>query len=192
MSLALNNWALHLYAVCSQSLDSGFPGGLYIGLNKSGYEVNIFLISPRKHMLCVLSHYWVPTTCFLGEIRKNINTFWLKKKMKKCLILSYVDSKEWSNCTGAQSNLSLHCVHARRYIYKLCINPDICILRLSWMHVRLVIRRFWVWPLPLGWQHFLWRLIMKYFLWSFSPFCWLRKVSWQFLAKECAQYWLTP
>ena len=29
------------------------------------------------------------------------------------------------------------------------------------------------------------RLIMKYFLWPFSPF------SIQFLAKECAQYWLT-
>ena len=37
----------------------------------------------------------------------------------------------------------------------------------------------------------LWRLIMKYFLWSFSPFCWFKKGSCQFLAKECAQYWLT-
>ena len=36
-----------------------------------------------------------------------------------------------------------------------------------------------------------WRLIMKYFLWSFSPFCWFKKGSCQFLAKECAQYWLT-
>ena len=68
-----------------------------------------------------------------------------------------------------------------------------------------------------------WRLIMKYFLWSFSPFRWFKKSScrgfnprrgrqhsfveidheifspfrWfkksscQFLAKECAQYWLT-
>ena len=34
------------------------------------------------------------------------------------------------------------------------------------------------------------RLIMKYFLWSFSPFCWFKKGSYQFLAKECAQYWL--
>ena len=36
-----------------------------------------------------------------------------------------------------------------------------------------------------------WRLIMKYFLRSFSHFCWFKKGSCQFLAKECAQYWLT-
>ena len=36
-----------------------------------------------------------------------------------------------------------------------------------------------------------WRVIMKYFLRSFSPFRWFKKGSCQFLAKECAQYWLT-
>ena len=36
-----------------------------------------------------------------------------------------------------------------------------------------------------------WRLIMKYFLRSFSPFRWFKKGSCQFLAKECVQYWLT-
>ena len=36
-----------------------------------------------------------------------------------------------------------------------------------------------------------WRLIMKYFLRSFSPFRWFKKGSCQFLAKECAQYSLT-
>ena len=36
-----------------------------------------------------------------------------------------------------------------------------------------------------------WRLIVKYFLGSFSPFRWFKKGSCQFLAKECAQYWLT-
>ena len=35
------------------------------------------------------------------------------------------------------------------------------------------------------------RLIMKYFLQSFSPFRLFKKGSCQFLAKECAQYWLT-
>ena len=35
------------------------------------------------------------------------------------------------------------------------------------------------------------RLIMKYFLRSFPPFRWFKKGSCQFLAKECAQYWLT-
>ena len=34
-------------------------------------------------------------------------------------------------------------------------------------------------------------LIMKYFLWSFSPFHWSKKGSYQFLAKEYAQYWST-
>ena len=33
-----------------------------------------------------------------------------------------------------------------------------------------------------------WRLIMKYFLQSFSPFRWFKKGSCQFLAKKCAQY----
>ena len=36
-----------------------------------------------------------------------------------------------------------------------------------------------------------WRLIMKYFLRSFSSFSWFKKGSCQFLAKECTQYWLT-
>ena len=36
-----------------------------------------------------------------------------------------------------------------------------------------------------------WRLIMKYFLRSFSLFCWFKKGNCQFQAKECAQYWLT-
>ena len=34
-----------------------------------------------------------------------------------------------------------------------------------------------------------WRLIMKYFRRSFSPFRWFKKGSCQFLVKECAQYW---
>ena len=36
-----------------------------------------------------------------------------------------------------------------------------------------------------------WRLIVKYFLQSFSFFRWFKKGSCQFLVKECAQYWLT-
>ena len=34
-------------------------------------------------------------------------------------------------------------------------------------------------------------LIMRYFLWSVSPFRRFKIGSCQFLAKECAQYWLT-
>ena len=29
----------------------GYPEHMFIGLDKSGYQVHIFLISPRKHML---------------------------------------------------------------------------------------------------------------------------------------------
>ena len=36
-----------------------------------------------------------------------------------------------------------------------------------------------------------WRLIVKSFLRSFSPFHWFKNGSGQFLAKECAQYWFT-
>ena len=50
---------------------------LSIGLVKGGYLVNIFLISPRKHMLWVLirsaSEALLMSTnniCFHGEIRK--------------------------------------------------------------------------------------------------------------------------
>ena len=46
-------------------------------------------------------------------------------------------------------------------------------------------------PLPQVSNILPWRLIMKYFLRSFSPFRWFKKGSCQFLAKECAQYWLT-
>ena len=48
-----------------------------IGLDKSGYQVNIFLISPRKHMLWVLirsarrgASNELHNICFRGEIRK--------------------------------------------------------------------------------------------------------------------------
>ena len=34
-------------------------------------------------------------------------------------------------------------------------------------------------------------LIMKYFLQSFCPFRWFKKGNCHFLAKECAQCWLT-
>ena len=37
-----------------------------------------------------------------------------------------------------------------------------------------------------------WRLTMKYFLRSFSPFRWLKKDSCQFLAKECAAWRTKP
>ena len=36
-----------------------------------------------------------------------------------------------------------------------------------------------------------WRLIVKYFLWSFSPFSWSKKGTCKFLANECALCCLT-
>ena len=42
-----------------------------------------------------------------------------------------------------------------------------------------------------GRQHSSLEIDREYFLRSFSPFRWFKKGSCQFLAKECAQYWLT-
>ena len=61
----------------------------------------------------------------------------------------------------------------------------------SWMRVRLETRRSRVSTPAEVINILLWRLIMKYFLRPFSPFRWFKKGSYQFLAKECAQYWLT-
>ena len=67
---------LVLSLVCVQS----------IGLDKGGYPVNIFLISPRKHMLWysleaprrgASNEY--PQHIFSWRNKKNINTFGLKK-----------------------------------------------------------------------------------------------------------------
>ena len=59
--------------------------GSLIGLDKGGYPVNIFFISPRKHMLWYSLE--VPrrdasneyhNICFCGEIRK-ISILWIEK-----------------------------------------------------------------------------------------------------------------
>ena len=60
----------------------------------------------------------------------------------------------------------------------LCCRPQM----LSWMRIQLVIRRLWVRPLRVG-NILLWRLIMVYFLWSFSPFHGFKKGNCQFLAR---------
>ena len=57
--------------------------------------------------------------------------------------------------------------------------------------IRLETRRSRVPPLPRSATFLSLRLIMKYFLRLFSPFRWFKKDSCQFLAKECAQFWLT-
>ena len=57
-----------------------------IGLDKSGFQVNSFLISQQKHMLwySLEAPYWgasneYPQHIFLSRNKKNIDTFWLKK-----------------------------------------------------------------------------------------------------------------
>ena len=56
-----------------------------------------------------------------------------------------------------------------------------------WCAVPLETRRSRVQPSPRSATFF----HGDYFLRSFSPFRWFKKGSCQFLAKECAQYWLT-
>ena len=50
-----------------------------IGLDKSGYQVNNFLISQRKYMLWVLIRNEYTQHMFLLRNKKNIDMFWLKK-----------------------------------------------------------------------------------------------------------------
>ena len=75
---------------------------------------------------------------------------------------------------------------------KLKVNPCPCQPQwLSWMH-RLTEDQEVEGSTPAKVGNILsWRLIMKYFLRSFSPFRRFKKGSCQFLAKECAQHWLT-
>ena len=66
-----------------------------IGLDKSGYQVNSFLISPQKYYVVVLIKApWrgtsneYPQHMFFWRNKKNINTFGLKKKshlIKSCV-----------------------------------------------------------------------------------------------------------
>ena len=58
---------------------------------------------------------------------------------------------------------------------------------LSQMRIRLEIRMWQVWSLQCLATFFCGRLIMNYFLQSFSPFGWFKKGSYQFLMKESSQ-----
>ena len=62
-----------------------------IGLDKGGYHVNIFLISPWKHMLWVFirgASNEYPQHMFSWRHKENIDTFWLKKAsyLKLCKV----------------------------------------------------------------------------------------------------------
>ena len=73
-------------------------------------------------------------------------------------------------------------------IYYICMYMKHCLpLWLSLMHVWLVISRSWGFSPARSGKILSWRLFMKYFLRSFSPFSWFKKGSCQFLAKEYSQ-----
>ena len=73
---------------------------LNIGLDKAGDPVNIFLISPRKHMLWVLigsaspprrgASNEYPQHMFSWRNKKNINTFGMKKSALTSVPTTYV------------------------------------------------------------------------------------------------------
>ena len=77
------------YIVCfSSSIFEHIDFRTIIGLDKSTYQVNIFLISPRKHMFWVLirsasarwgAYYEYPQHMLSWRNKKNINSFGLKK-----------------------------------------------------------------------------------------------------------------
>ena len=83
-SLFVHNWNLDDFGPVLQYL--------YIGLDKSGYQVNIFYISPQKHMLWVL----IRSTSH-GEIRKisgkallmSTHNICLRGEIRKISILLY-------------------------------------------------------------------------------------------------------
>ena len=121
----------------------------------------------------------------------------------------------WSDCVYAQAYLDLRCPHKpedmfsqgeAHMIWKKKKNNNNNVMNVyitkhfaglggsSGCAVWPEIRRSRVQPPPRS-QHcniLSLRLIMKYFLRSFSPFRWFKKGNYcQFLSKECAQYWLT-
>ena len=139
-------------------------------------------------------------------------------RLKKRNILSYPKERQWrfwSDCANAQADLNLRWAHISEGTFShFLANFSSKASRLTWTY-----HTCNYWPLStlyysrpwwLSWMRrptgdqevagstpaevgniLSWRLIMKYFLRSFSPFRWFKKGNCQFLVKECAQYWLT-
>ena len=90
-------------------------------------------------------------------------------------------------------NCLLYCLHSRQFtwnvkpylIWKIASPGGSVWCVFDWWSGGCEVEPCWVGNI------LLWRLIMKYFLWSFSPYLRFKKGSCQFLAKECAQYCLT-
>ena len=142
---------------------------------------DIFLNFPGKQDLTFYAsmlHWrqfaWNVKTCFLGRIKKNILICHLLKILPRVLSIN--------NITFDLLNLNSSTWHFKSFFLAGLDGSD---------------------ARPTGDQEvsgltparsatfFRGDLIMKYFLRSFSPFHWFKKGSYQFLAKEFAQYWLT-
>ena len=76
MMINQGNECARLAKFCGEYINITFSLFL-IGLDKGGYPVNIFLISPRKHILWYSSE--APTTYGFWRNKKITNTFGLKK-----------------------------------------------------------------------------------------------------------------
>ena len=155
------------------------------------YEIYMKLIfMSYSNLIAVTSHvyFWSqivfldptpvhPTPTYTRQkwsfcIHKTVNCTWKMKKFCIC----------WSS-VGIQKG------HKCKYT---CTSTYCKIRWVSWMCIWLMIRRLQAGLTPAEVGNILsWRLIMKYFLRSFSPSRWFKKGSCQFLEKECAQYWLT-
>ena len=123
-----------------------------------------------------------------GLIKLSGCAGWSQPSLLLCNYLKYSDLRAWANI----------------------VDPDSSFWEVSVQHMPLIQTPVYRRPRWLSWMHrptgdqevagstpaevgniLSWRLIVKYFLRSLSPFRWFKKGSCQFLAKECAQYWLT-
>ena len=122
---------------------------LFKGLDKSGFQVNIFLISPRKHMLWysleaphqgASNEY--PQHIFLWRNKKDINTFGMKKAsyQELCLLSMWrsvassanpkcAQWRFWSDCTNVQAGLKFagHTYCIWRYSFWHCSSIFPCL-----------------------------------------------------------------
>ena len=146
---------------------------------------------PVLHLYQASSKYSVGYSCYRAETRNQIQTQEVKitpkvkKKAEAVILVCDMSSGPVLNYYQVSSNYSKEC---STYIAD---TKSMWPWWLSWMR-RPTGDQEVVGSTPAEVSNILsWRLLMKYFLRSFSPFCWFKKGSCQFLSKECAQYWLT-
>ena len=72
------NWLLCFWLVCNSWFTNKKKS---IGLDKRGYQVNIFGISPRKYMLWPRRFYEYPQCMFSWRNKKKYQHFWIEKSI---------------------------------------------------------------------------------------------------------------